>query len=72
MTSDGFLDFVLYKLLSICLQFVALFILILFCEWYAEKKGFSLLERAWLISLLTFPIVTLILWTIIIARFKLF
>jgi hypothetical protein len=72
MTSDGFIDFVLYKLLSICLQFIALYILISLCEWYAEKKGFSLFERAWLISLIIFPIVTLILWTIIIARFKLF
>jgi hypothetical protein len=72
MTNDGFIDFVLYKLLSIFLQFIALYILILLCEWYAEKKGFNLFERAWLVSLIIFPIVTLILWTIIIARLKLF
>jgi hypothetical protein len=72
MTNDGFIDFVIYKLLSICLQFTALYILILLCEWYAEKKGFNLFERAWLVTLITFPIVTLVLWTIIIARLKLF
>jgi hypothetical protein len=72
MTNEGFVDFVVYKLLSICLQFIALYFLIFLCEWYAEKKGFSLFERAWLISLIIFPIVTLMLWTIIIARLKLF
>ncbi|PGY04884.1 hypothetical protein [Bacillus sp. AFS031507] len=72
MDNHGFFNFVLYKLLTITLEFIALYLLILMSEWFAEKKGYNLLERAWLITLISMPILTLIIWTIIIGRFHLF
>jgi hypothetical protein len=72
MDNHGILNFVIYKLVTISLQFISLYLLILFCEWFAEKKGYNLFERAWLITLIALPILTLILWTIIIGRFHLF
>ncbi|MFP5106842.1 hypothetical protein ACSU6B_08740 [Neobacillus sp. C211] len=72
MDNHGFFNFVLYKLLTITLEFISLYLLILWSEWFAEKKGYNLFERAWLITLISMPILTLILWTIIIGRFHLF
>jgi hypothetical protein len=62
MTNEGFVDFVLYKWLILSLEFVALYILVLLCEWFAEKKGYTIFERAWLVTLITMPIITIILW----------
>jgi hypothetical protein len=72
MTNEGFINFVLYKLLILSLEFVALYILILLCEWFAEKKGYTIFERAWLVTLITMPIITIILLGIIFSRMKWF
>ncbi|WHY66551.1 hypothetical protein [Neobacillus sp. SuZ13] len=72
MDNQGFLNFVIYKLLSLSIQFIALYLLILLCEWFAEKKGYNVFERSWLITLISLPLITLIIWTIIIGRFHLF
>jgi purine-cytosine permease-like protein len=72
MTNEGFVDFVLYKWLILSLEFVALYILVLLCEWFAEKKGYTIFERAWLVTLITMPIITIILLGIIFSRMKWF
>ena len=72
MDNHGFFQFVLYKLISLSVELTLLYILVLLCEWFAEKKGYNIFERSFLVTLVTLPIVTLIIWTIIIARFKLF
>jgi hypothetical protein len=72
MTNEGFVDFVLYKWLILSLEFVALYILVLLCELFAEKKGYTIFERAWLVSLITMPIITIILLGIIFSRMKWF
>ncbi|ULT56577.1 hypothetical protein L1999_26660 [Neobacillus drentensis] len=72
MDNRGFFQFVLYKLISLSVELTLLYILVLLCEWFAEKKGYNIFERSFLVTLVTLPIVTLIIWTIIIARFKLF
>lgn len=72
MDNHGFFQFVLYKLLSLSVQLILLYILVLLCEWFAEKKGYNLFERSFLVTLVSLPILTFIIWTIIIARFKLF
>ncbi|MBT2655151.1 hypothetical protein J7E81_07835 [Bacillus sp. ISL-18] len=72
MDNHGFIQFVLYKLISLSVELTLLYILVLLCEWFAVKKGYNIFERSFLVTLVTLPIVTLIIWTIIIARFKLF
>ncbi|WP_160725224.1 hypothetical protein [Bacillus sp. USDA818B3_A] len=69
MDNHGFLQFVLYKLVSISIQLILLYILVLLCEWFAEKKGYSIFERSFLITLVSLPVLTFIIWTIIIYRF---
>ena len=72
MDNTGFLHFIIYNLLSLSIQFIALYLLILLCEGFAEKKGYNVFERSWLITLISLPLLTLIIWTIIIGRFYLF
>jgi len=72
MDNHGFFQFVLYKLISISVQLVLLYIVVLGCEWLAEKKGYNIMERSFLVTLVSLPIITFIIWTIIIYRFKLF
>ncbi|PFN98690.1 hypothetical protein COJ85_20145 [Bacillus sp. AFS076308] len=72
MDNHGFFQFVLFKLISLSVQLILLYILVLLCEWFAEKKGYNLFERSFLVTLVSLPILTFIIWTIIIARFKLF
>ncbi|MEH7549357.1 MULTISPECIES: hypothetical protein [Bacillaceae] len=72
MDNHDFFQFLLYKLISLSVQLILLYILVLLCEWFAEKKGYNLFERSFLVTLVSLPILTFIIWTIIIARFKLF
>lgn len=72
MDNHGFFQFVLYKLISLSVELILLYILVLLCEWFAEAKGYNIFERSFLVTLVTLPVVTLIIWTILIARFKLF
>ncbi|MEH7097432.1 hypothetical protein [Neobacillus vireti] len=72
MDNHGFFQFVLYKLISLSVELISLYILVLLCEWFAEKKGYNIFERSFIVTLVTLPVVTLIIWTILIARFKLF
>lgn len=72
MDNQGFFHFALDKLISISLEIILLYILVLLCEWFSEKMGYNIFERSWVITIVSLPLLTLILWTILINRFKLF
>jgi hypothetical protein len=51
-----------WKLIDVLKEFVLFYILILIGEWFVQKRGGNLFERAWIITMIAFGILTFLLW----------
>jgi hypothetical protein len=55
----GGLGLLLFDLLK---RFIFLYIFILLGEWFVQKRGYNLFERAWIITMITLLLLTFIAW----------
>ncbi|MDQ0229902.1 hypothetical protein [Metabacillus malikii] len=55
-------DFILRTFLNVIGDFLILFVVVLLCEWYANKKGYNVVERAWLVTVVVLMVLMLALW----------
>ncbi|WML54794.1 hypothetical protein RCG17_09470 [Neobacillus sp. PS3-12] len=55
----GGLSLLLFNLLK---AFALFYIFILLGEWFVQKKGYNLFERAWIITMIALVLLTFIAW----------
>ncbi|MDR6121432.1 MULTISPECIES: hypothetical protein [Bacillaceae] len=58
MDIHGLLSFIFLKVK----EFIIFYLCILLGEWFAEKHGWNLFERAWLITIIALSIITFVFW----------
>ena len=64
--SHAFLTFI-YMLIK---QFLIYFVIIGIGEWFANKKGYNLFERTWLITVITLSTLTIAFWSHVARIFR--
>jgi ethanolamine transporter EutH len=57
------LHFMVWKLYDTCKDFIIFYLFILLGEWFVQKRGFHLFERALIITIITMGLLTTILWS---------
>lgn len=55
-------DFYLWTFLDLVEDFIILFLVVLFCEWFAMKKRYNLFLRAWLVTAVILTVLMVALW----------
>ncbi|TXC78502.1 hypothetical protein FS935_22720 [Metabacillus litoralis] len=50
MGNQDIKDYVVWNFLELIGDFLILFAVVLLCEWYAMRKGYNSIDRAWLIT----------------------
>jgi hypothetical protein len=49
-------------LLNLLKEFILFYIFILLGEWFVQKRGYNLFERAWIITMIALVLLTFIAW----------
>lgn len=62
MDGLSLLHFSIWKLVDMFKDFVILYLFILLGEWFVQKKGYNLFERAWIITMIVLFVITFMLW----------
>jgi hypothetical protein len=55
----GGLSLLLFNLLK---EFIIFYIFIFLGEWFVQKRGYNLFERAWMITMIALILLTFIVW----------
>jgi hypothetical protein len=58
---DGF-SLLIWKLFDLLKEFIFFYIFILLGEWFVQKRGYHLFERAWIITMIVLVLLTFMLW----------
>lgn len=62
MDDQGLFNFAVWKFLDVVKEFLIFFALIFLGEWFAEIKGYNVIERAWLITVIALSVLTFAIW----------
>jgi hypothetical protein len=54
----GLLSFIFLKVK----EFIIFYLCILLGEWFADRQGWNLFDRAWLITIISLSIITFVFW----------
>lgn len=71
MDNSSLLHFTLWKLFDVARDFIIFYVCILLGEWFVQKRGYNLFERALIITIIALGLLTTIVWANL-GRFLIF
>ncbi len=71
MNNHDFIHFVIARLFTMVIEFASFYMVVLLCEWFAAKRKYNIFKRACFITAVTFPMITIVIWTMTFSRHRL-